>query len=183
MERQFTYQLKIRSEEELKILRRQYRELAEEIRKGRGPAGIGLDDIKCPDELYVERREIATGAKQSADISDCTYLTIYPLLADFRAVSEQEKFARGKLYDYLNADMSYEELNLLLKAAQNDGMPTSTISDILTPLNKYVEIKAIADFNAMKSRGERCNTNDLVRISSERAELQKMMQLRQNCSR
>lgn len=170
----YTYQLKVRSEKEMNALEQKYRESLEKARNYCKTYDLGepnYSDIKYPDKLYVERTEIATGAKKSTDISNCTYHTFYPLLTS----SRPEKSTLDELHEYLNTNMTYEELNLLLKAAQNDDIHPSTIADIFTPLDKYVEIKAIANFNAMKSRGERCNTNDLIRTCSDMVELQKIM--------
>lgn len=175
--KQYTYQLKVRSEKEMELLERQYREQLEETRNYCQLYGVGepnLSGVKYPDKLYVELTEIATGAKSSADISDCTCRTIYPLLTSFRP----EGSALDELHEYLNTNMTYEELNLLLKAAQDDGIQPGTIADIFTPLDKYVEIKAIANFNAMRSRGERANTDDLIRTCGEMVELKKMMSLK-----
>lgn len=172
--KQYTYQLKVRSEKEMELLERRYREQLEEIRDNCKRYGVGepnLSGVKYPDKLYVERTEIATGTKSSANISDCTCRTIYPLLTSFRP----EKSDIDELHKYLNTNMTYEELNLLLKAAQDDGIQLGTVADIFTPLTKYVEVKSIANYNAMKSRAEHCNLDDMVRVCDEMVELQKMM--------
>ena len=174
MERKYDYELKLRSESEMNKLIEEYHEKILEIAETCRNHGLGTPDtssIKYPEKLYVVRTEKATGEKSTADISDCTYRTIYPLLTSFNIGIDERK----ELYEYLNLYTTYEEMSLYLKEAQKENMKIGTIADIFTPLTKYSTVKSIADFNAMENRGEKANLDDYIRVADKCSEHAKLM--------
>lgn len=174
MERKYDYELKLRSESEMEQLIKTYEEKLEQNRDMCHVYGLGEPDnnhINYPDKLYVVRTEKATGEKISADISDCTYRTIYPLLTTYSIGKEE----RAELNKYLDLYTTFEELELYLREAQKENIPASTIADIFTPLTKYKTVKDIADFNAIETRGEKANVDDYIRIANKCCEHEKIM--------
>lgn len=174
MNRKYDYELKLRSESEMEQLIKEYKKACEQNRDMCAMYYLGKPDnshIKYPDKLYVVRTEKATGEKTSADISDCTYRTIYPLLTTYSIGKEE----REELNKYLDLYTTYEELELYLREAQKENIPASTIADIFTSLTKYRTVKEIADFNAIETRGEKANVDDYIKTANKCCKHEKIM--------
>ena len=156
-ESHISYEVKKRTPDEMKKLMLEYEKAVAERKQLAASGGAHsydayLGDLKRPCEYYVKRLDTATGNISVKDADELDANQAFNVLfgetdgrIDRRTTIDKD--ARKGLYEELNKNLSYSDIQEIMYKVEDTKLPKSVIDDILSPINKYKEADTIAKFN------------------------------------
>ncbi len=183
----YLYQIRLRSNEELDKLIKEYQNENEKNADACKAYGLGVPETvgKYPTRLVVDRYDLETKQMEEKQMDEVATETKYRLLFRFGNNSTIVEFADGgtpeereEFKKEMNLNLTADEFVKIFRTADAEKIPKSAVDDCLTGLWRFNEANTIAKYNALKQGRTTATVEDCANVASELIELRKALDIK-----